>query len=75
MLSITAMCAGAACGAVLLGRFGLATALGVAAVAIAGLASLLCLSLRDPLGRETFVDPDQNPRVPELEGRKPTLDK
>jgi len=46
MLSITAICAGAACGAVLLGRFGLATALGVAALAVAGLSLLLFSSLR-----------------------------
>jgi len=42
-LSITAMCAGAACGAVLLGSFGLATALGGAALTVAGLSLLLVL--------------------------------
>jgi uncharacterized membrane protein YoaK (UPF0700 family) len=41
ILSGTAMGAGAACGAMLLGRFGLATALGVAALAVAGATSLL----------------------------------
>jgi uncharacterized membrane protein YoaK (UPF0700 family) len=46
ILSITAMCAGAACGAVLLGRFGLASALGVAALAVAGLSLFLYSSLR-----------------------------
>jgi uncharacterized membrane protein YoaK (UPF0700 family) len=46
MLSIAAMCGGAACGAVLLGTFGLAAALGVAALSVAGLALLLYSSLR-----------------------------
>jgi uncharacterized membrane protein YoaK (UPF0700 family) len=46
VLSIAAMCAGAACGAVLLGRFGLATALGAAALAVAGLSLFLYSSLR-----------------------------
>ena len=46
MLSIAAMCIGAAAGAVLLGRFGLAAALGVAALAVAGLSLFLYSSLR-----------------------------
>jgi len=46
MLSIIAMCIGAIGGAVLLGRFGVAAALGVAALAVAGLSLLLYSSLR-----------------------------
>jgi uncharacterized membrane protein YoaK (UPF0700 family) len=46
MWSITAMCTGATGGAVLLGRFGLAAALGVAALSVAGLSLFLYSSLR-----------------------------
>jgi uncharacterized membrane protein YoaK (UPF0700 family) len=46
MLSIAAMCIGATTGAVLLGRVGLAAALSVAALAVAGLALFLYSSLR-----------------------------
>jgi uncharacterized membrane protein YoaK (UPF0700 family) len=46
MLSIATMCVGAACGAVLLGRFGLGSALGVAALAVAGLSLFLYSNLR-----------------------------
>jgi uncharacterized membrane protein YoaK (UPF0700 family) len=46
MLSITAMCMGATGGAVMLGRFGLAAALGVAALSVAGLSLFLYSSLR-----------------------------
>jgi uncharacterized membrane protein YoaK (UPF0700 family) len=46
MLSITAMCIGAIGGAVLLGRFGLSAALGVAALAVMGLALFLYSNLR-----------------------------
>ena len=41
IVSIAAMCIGAAVGAVLLGRFGLAAALGTAALAVAGLSMFL----------------------------------
>ena len=41
IVSIAAMCIGAAVGAVLLGRFGLAAALGTAALAVAGLSVFL----------------------------------
>jgi uncharacterized membrane protein YoaK (UPF0700 family) len=47
VLSIAAMCAGAACGAVLLRRFGLATALGAAALGVAGLSLFLYSSLQN----------------------------
>jgi uncharacterized membrane protein YoaK (UPF0700 family) len=46
MLSIAAMCIGATTGAVLLGRVGLAAALSVAALAVAGLTLALYSSLR-----------------------------
>jgi uncharacterized membrane protein YoaK (UPF0700 family) len=46
MLSIAAMCVGAACGAELLGRFGLATAIAAAALTVAGLSLFLYSSLR-----------------------------
>jgi uncharacterized membrane protein YoaK (UPF0700 family) len=46
MLSITAMCIGATGGAVLLGRFGLSAALGVATLSVAGLSLCLYSSLR-----------------------------
>jgi uncharacterized membrane protein YoaK (UPF0700 family) len=46
ILSMTAMCIGATGGAVLLGRFGISAALGVAALTVAGLSLLLCSSLR-----------------------------
>ena len=46
MLSIAAMCIGATTGAVLLGRVGLAAALSVAALAVAGLTLFLYSSLR-----------------------------
>ena len=46
MLSIAAMCIGATIGAVLLGRVGLAAALGMAVLAVAGLTLFLYSSLR-----------------------------
>ena len=46
ILSITAMCVGAAGGAVLLGRFGLEAALAAAALSVAGLSLFLYSSLR-----------------------------
>jgi uncharacterized membrane protein YoaK (UPF0700 family) len=46
MLSIAAMCIGATGGALLLGRFGVSAALGVAALSVAGLSLFLYSSLR-----------------------------
>jgi len=53
LLSITVMCIGAICGATLLGRAGLAAALGGAALAVAGLALFLYVKLRHSSDRDT----------------------